>query len=563
MRRLSHLTLASLMAFSFLNLLPASPVYAAGIFVNSLADEIKPANGQCTLREAIQNANINGDVSGGDCAAGTRGNELITFSVSGYIILNKPLPTITDPLTIIGPYNGVGVTVDGNGKVAAFTINTSILTLQNINVVNTLNVQGGAINNNRGTITIENGTFSFNKASGNGGAIFNSNGIVNISHSTFTDNSAALNGGAVHVLNGTATISNSTFANNDAAFGGGGVSVISGNAVLTNNTFYGNKAQIGGAAIHGGIGNIVARNNILAESLGRNCLGVFSPATIANMDTDRSCGAGFLTTTISELRLAPLANNGGRTPTFALMSGSAAINSGDAATCASTLINNFDQRGAKRTHTCDIGAYESVYASTTTTLTASANPSNAGEEVTFTALVKMPNSASNTNSIPSGTVIFRDESTFLGVAMLNAGQATFTTSALANGSHAITAIYEGDSEYTSSVSTSLPHIVNAGNTTTTLLSAVNPSPLRHTATFIAIVDKNSANSLSGTVTFKEGEDIIKGCEKVALRISTALCVTTALSAGTHQISAIYSGDSNFNASTSSSIIHTVSTGSSN
>jgi len=559
MRRHSRPILASLMAFSLLNILPAPPVYAAGIFVNSLADEIKLANGQCTLREAIQNANLNNDSSGGDCAAGTRGNELITFSVSGYIILNRTLPTISDPLTIIGPYNGVGVTVNGNGKVGAFTVNTSSLTLQNINIVNTLNVQGGAINNNRGAITIENGVFSFNKASGNGGAIFNSNGVVVISNSTFTDNSAPLNGGAVHILNGTATISNSTFANNDAPFGGGGVSVISGSAVLTNNTFYGNKAQVGGAAIHGGIGNIVARNNIVAESLGRNCLGVFSPATLANIDTDRSCGAGFLTTTISELRLAPLANNGGRTPTFALMSGSAAINSGDAASCASTLINNFDQRGAKRTHICDIGAFESVYASTTTTLTASANPSTAGEEITFTALVKMPNSTPNTNNVPSGTVIFRDDSTFLGVAMLNAGQATFTTSALANGSHAIVAMYEGDSEYTSSVSTTLPHIVNAGNISITVVSAVNPSPVRHAATFIAIVDKNSGNPLSGTITFKNGEGVIAGCEKVVLKITTAICVTVSLAAGTHHISASYSGDANFNASTSSPIVHTVNT----
>ena len=558
MRRLSHLLLASLMAFSLLNFLPTALVSAAaGIFVNSLADEVKLADGHCTLREAILNANLNSDSSGGDCAAGTRGTDLITFTVSGYIILNKALPTITDPLTIIAPFNGVGITVDGNGKVNAFTINISTLTLHNINIVNTTNVQGGAINNNRGTITIENGTFSFNKASGNGGAIFNSNGIVNISHSTFSDNSAPLNGGAVHVLNGTATISNSTFANNEAAFGGGGVSVISGNALLSNNTFYGNKAQIGGGAIHGGIGNIVARNNIVAESLGRNCLGVFAAATIANIDTDQSCGAGFLTTTISELRLAPLANNGGRTHTFALMSGSVAINAGDAASCASTLINNFDQRGAKRTHVCDIGAFESVYASTTTTLIASTNASIAGEEVTFTALVKMPNNAVNTNSAPSGTVIFRDDSAYLGVAMLNAGQATFTTSALRIGSHAISAIYEGDNDSTSSVSVPLPHSVNVGNTTITLLSAVNPSPLRYAATFIAIVDKNSASPLSGSLTFKDGENVITGCEKVSLTITTAICVTTTLPSGIHSIRASYSGDTNFNASTSSSIVHVV------
>jgi hypothetical protein len=143
--------------------------------------------------------------------------------------------------------------------------------------------------------------------------------------------------------------------------------------------------------------------------------------------------------------------------------------------------------------------------------------------------------------------------------MLNAGQATFTTSALVNGAHAITALYEGDDEFAASASLPLPHIVKAGNISITLVSAVNPSPFRHAATFIAIVEKNAPGSLSGTMTFKEGENVIKGCENVALRITTAICVTNSLPAGTYQLSATYSGDSNFNANTSSPIVHIVNT----
>ncbi len=84
---------------------------------------------------------------------------------------------------------------------------------------------------------------------------------------------------------------------------------------------------------------------------------------------------------------------------------------------------------------------------TTTKLTASANPVQTGQPVTFKATVS-DNPAGG--STPSGTVSFSDGSTMLGSAPLSAGQASFTTSSLAAGSHSITAGYEGDSTHESS-----------------------------------------------------------------------------------------------------------------
>jgi len=76
-------------------------------------------------------------------------------------------------------------------------------------------------------------------------------------------------------------------------------------------------------------------------------------------------------------------------------------------------------------------------ASTTTTVASSANPSSVGQAVTFTATV--------TGSTPTGTVTFFDGATALGTGTLSgAGTATFTTSALTLGNHAITAKYNGD-----------------------------------------------------------------------------------------------------------------------
>jgi hypothetical protein len=57
-------------------------------------------------------------------------------------------------------------------------------------------------------------------------------------------------------------------------------------------------------------------------------------------------------------------------------------------------------------------------------------------------------------------VTFEDGSTVLGTGTLTNGVATYTTSSLAVGSHTITAVYSGDSNYSGSTSTPLIQIVN-------------------------------------------------------------------------------------------------------
>ena len=55
--------------------------------------------------------------------------------------------------------------------------------------------------------------------------------------------------------------------------------------------------------------------------------------------------------------------------------------------------------------------------------------------------------------IPGGTVTIKDGTTVLATVTLNAqGKATFTTSTLSKGFHNITATYNGNSNYLSSVS---------------------------------------------------------------------------------------------------------------
>ena len=81
---------------------------------------------------------------------------------------------------------------------------------------------------------------------------------------------------------------------------------------------------------------------------------------------------------------------------------------------------------------------------TATTVLSSANPSSLGQSVTFTATV-----TSGGSPVTAGTVDFIDGATTLVsiVALNGSGQAAFTTSALAVGSHPITASYSGTAAF--------------------------------------------------------------------------------------------------------------------
>ena len=92
-------------------------------------------------------------------------------------------------------------------------------------------------------------------------------------------------------------------------------------------------------------------------------------------------------------------------------------------------------------------------ASTTTTLVSSINPSTFKQSVTFTATV-VPQFGGN----PSGTVVFKDGQQTLQTVALSGGVALYTTSTLKKKTHNITAIYSGDTEFTTS-SASLAQVV--------------------------------------------------------------------------------------------------------
>lgn len=90
----------------------------------------------------------------------------------------------------------------------------------------------------------------------------------------------------------------------------------------------------------------------------------------------------------------------------------------------------------------------------TVMLVSSANPAILSNSVSFTATV------SASASTPTGSVDFYDGTTLLGSGTLASGDATYATSSLSSGTHAITAVYSGDSNFSSVTSSAVSQVVS-------------------------------------------------------------------------------------------------------
>ena len=192
---------------------------------------------------------------------------------------------------------------------------------------------------------------------------------------------------------------------------------------------------------------------------------------------------------------------------------------------------------------------------TTTALASSLNPAPAGQSVTFTATV--------TGTAPTGTVNFMDGGvTFGGCGAVaftgGAGDvrtAQCTTSALAVGTHNLTAAYSGNAgNQPSTSSPALAQVITGGGlppAATTVKSYMNPARMGLPVVLSATV---TGIAPSGTVNFKDGAVSIPGCAAVPLsgagNMRSVTCVAYALTVGTHSIVAAYSGDGSNGAASS-------------
>src|SRR2546427_686274 len=183
---------------------------------------------------------------------------------------------------------------------------------------------------------------------------------------------------------------------------------------------------------------------------------------------------------------------------------------------------------------------------TTTSLTSTPNPSNFGQTVTLSATV---NPVAPATGVLTGTVTFRDGATTLATVALVNGSASLSISTLAPGSHSLTAVYNGSASFAGGTSAVVNHVVNAGNSSTSLTSAPNPSTTGQTVTLTATVSAvaPATGTPTGTVTFRDSATVLS---TVTLVNDSASLQTAALAVGSHPLTATYNGSATFATSTS-------------
>lgn len=174
--------------------------------------------------------------------------------------------------------------------------------------------------------------------------------------------------------------------------------------------------------------------------------------------------------------------------------------------------------------------------------------------------------AESTDSPQDGTVPFASSDSAAGTA-----SATCTTTSLDAGTDIISALYNGDANYTS-LSGASGLTINPAATSTALQSSGASSAVNGSVTFTATVSAPSGASiaLAGNVTFSDNGTVIANGSScgtagvvnivwnAASATGTAACTTSALAAGTHAIIATYGNDANY-ATSNNNVTQTVST----
>jgi len=347
--------------------------------VTTLAD-----SGQGSLRAAI-------------AAGGT-----VTFQpgLSGTIKLSSTI-NLGPGANILGPGPGI-ITVSGQSAVEDFYAGAnSAASISGLTIADGSAANGGGVFVDfDGNLSLDNcvvsGNFVSAQFGGNGGGIFN-RGWLALNGCTITDNNGAGDGIGVGVYSeGTLTAQNCTFDNNTGASYGGGL-YLTGTASLTNCTVTDNEALDGASSAGGGVfvdvgSNVVLINTIIAGNSATISSDVKSATNTFPAAVHCFIGNGDGSSLVNGVNgnqvgssshlidpiLGPLQNNGGPTPTRALLPGSPCIDAGTA-----TGAPSIDQRGSARPSGAgyDIGAFEVQVPQTPTPIFVVAPDAGAPEQV--------------------------------------------------------------------------------------------------------------------------------------------------------------------------------------
>jgi sugar lactone lactonase YvrE len=192
--------------------------------------------------------------------------------------------------------------------------------------------------------------------------------------------------------------------------------------------------------------------------------------------------------------------------------------------------------------------------STTTTLSSNSNPVNAGATLALTAhVIAAPGTS---GGAITGNVSFTDGPNALGVVPVDAnGNATLNINTLAVATHPIIATYAGNTNYNGSSSSTLQVTVQVSGTTTALSAA--------STTLLSGQPANLSISVSSPTGVPTGNvSIFDGSAKIGTFALSGTGVAsfsaTALTGGSHILTAVYAGDGNYTTSTSPGLQITVS-----
>lgn len=342
----------------------------------------------CTLREAIKAANENTD---DDTIIFSPTVSYITLSI-GFIDIGSFAGSNTGKLIISGSGADI-LTISGDNKSSIFRAFYATVTIQDVTLTKGKAPDfssGGAISTIQSSLTlkrvfitqnsagvlsypaayayggglalsggpnfIEDSIIANNQATYFGGGIFNNGGSLTITNFTISGNSVNNFGGGIGG-SGNKTFRNVTITNNTArancqsnCVGSGAGVFMSGNVLNFSNTIIsGNHLeqinnQAGSDDLHYSAGNIYSEGNNIIRTFPGDSAKITYPIKYQLsdiLDTNPLLGM--------------LQNNGGTTPTHALLAGSPAIDAGNNLDAPAT-----DQRGFARIvgRTIDIGAFE-------------------------------------------------------------------------------------------------------------------------------------------------------------------------------------------------------------
>jgi CSLREA domain-containing protein len=268
----------------------SDPVPADGV-CGTVAIDKTHSGGPCTLRAAIESANVNANT------------DAIQFNLPAGSVINltQVLPDLSTNMSITGPGpDKLTVSRDAGGSYRVFhVVTTGSVTFSGLTISNGT---GGIISDNAAALNVTDCILSGNSTvAGLGGAIYNnSTGPVTVSNTTMSGNSAGRGGAIFNNSTAPVTITNSTLSNNlsngSSTVGGGGIyNNSTGTVNITNCRFSQNRAIASGTnnGNGGGIYNQGGTVNVLNSTIEQNGIevpngdasggGVFNASGIVNV----------------------------------------------------------------------------------------------------------------------------------------------------------------------------------------------------------------------------------------------------------------------------------------